>query len=321
MGKNNHRKNQKSYIRSPRQGGGLTASCIANFPALGELQILAEGGFSHLFKRGKGSRLYDMDGNRFFDFVLDEGRKLFGHAPPFLTHSIKNAVSRGQLDNCLSLEFYRFYSVLRNRCPEVDDYELFFLSDRRAPGALLRSVFSGWEPLIPEQLVKRGDSTRLEKRAKSLVSGGGLLLLDQSGVSFFDGSQLWIGRMRPEAAALSFCGIHLLLLRPGHGLMPTAYLPALPVLAEATAFLKNLTGPQEPFTAIEEYSRLFESVCGAHISGWAGFSPKIRMRDVQRQELRKRGFLLSKTGYVHFSSAHDLHQVRRLADSINDLFL
>ena len=136
-------------IRPPRQGSGSSKGVLENFPALGSFCP----GFSetypvHTFKRGKGARLYDLDGNRFLDFDLENGSLLFGHAPPFVTHAIKNALSLGNLSSSVNREITRFYSVLKHRFPEITGYTAHFLPEAAAAAALLRSAYPDGNPLF-----------------------------------------------------------------------------------------------------------------------------------------------------------------------------
>ncbi len=47
------------------------------------------------FERGTGSRLWDVDGNEFVDFVMGQGPNIFGHAPEFLNRAVRGAIDRG----------------------------------------------------------------------------------------------------------------------------------------------------------------------------------------------------------------------------------
>ncbi len=55
----------------------------------------AVGGNPLFIERAKGSRLYDVDGNVFIDYVLSWGPMILGHTHPEVTKAIKEAVSKG----------------------------------------------------------------------------------------------------------------------------------------------------------------------------------------------------------------------------------
>src|SRR5690606_1413854 len=46
--------------------------------------------------RAKGSRLWDVDGNEYVDFVLGQGPLLFGHSHPRIVDAVTRQLSRGQ---------------------------------------------------------------------------------------------------------------------------------------------------------------------------------------------------------------------------------
>jgi glutamate-1-semialdehyde 2,1-aminomutase len=55
----------------------------------------AVGGAPFLVARGAGSRLYDLDGNSFIDYVCSWGPLILGHAHPKVVAAIQEAASRG----------------------------------------------------------------------------------------------------------------------------------------------------------------------------------------------------------------------------------
>lgn len=55
----------------------------------------AVGGTPLFIKRGRGSRIYDEDGNEFIDYVCSWGPLILGHSHPRVVAAIKKAVGRG----------------------------------------------------------------------------------------------------------------------------------------------------------------------------------------------------------------------------------
>ncbi|HUG09021.1 MAG TPA: aspartate aminotransferase family protein [Acidimicrobiia bacterium] len=49
------------------------------------------------FKEGKGSRLWDVDGNEYIDYLLGQGPNFLGHAPEGVLSAVAEAVSRGMV--------------------------------------------------------------------------------------------------------------------------------------------------------------------------------------------------------------------------------
>lgn len=55
----------------------------------------AVGGNPPFIKRAKGSKIYDVDGNEYIDYVLSWGPMILGHAHPKVTKALKKAVDNG----------------------------------------------------------------------------------------------------------------------------------------------------------------------------------------------------------------------------------
>jgi len=53
--------------------------------------------FPIFFERGKGSHLYDVDGNKYIDYYLGSGPDIFGHAPDFLNNAVIKDMQKGQV--------------------------------------------------------------------------------------------------------------------------------------------------------------------------------------------------------------------------------
>ncbi len=55
----------------------------------------AVGGQPLFIERGQGAYLYDVDGNRFVDYVLSWGPLILGHAHPRVVQALAEAATRG----------------------------------------------------------------------------------------------------------------------------------------------------------------------------------------------------------------------------------
>src|SRR5512147_2394674 len=53
------------------------------------------GGQPRFIKRAKGSRIYDVDGNSYIDYVLSWGPMILGHAHPAVVKALRAAVTKG----------------------------------------------------------------------------------------------------------------------------------------------------------------------------------------------------------------------------------
>ena len=49
------------------------------------------------FERGKGSRLWDVDGNEFIDYFMGNGATVMGHAPELILEAVNTQVNNGQV--------------------------------------------------------------------------------------------------------------------------------------------------------------------------------------------------------------------------------
>ena len=58
---------------------------------------LAETPHPLFYDKAKGSKIYDVDGNQYIDYVLGQGPMIFGHSPDFLLQAVTEASVSGQL--------------------------------------------------------------------------------------------------------------------------------------------------------------------------------------------------------------------------------
>ena len=74
----------------------------------------AVGGQPLFIKKGKGPFLYDVDGNRYIDYVLSWGPLILGHAHPEVVEAIQRAAGLGTsygAPSPLELELARLVQV------------------------------------------------------------------------------------------------------------------------------------------------------------------------------------------------------------------
>lgn len=75
------------YARAQELMPGGVSSPVRAFRAVGGQPLFIE--------RGEGPYLYDVDGNRFIDYVLSWGPLILGHAPEAVVSALSRAVARG----------------------------------------------------------------------------------------------------------------------------------------------------------------------------------------------------------------------------------
>lgn len=81
----NRERSKQMLARAKRcLAGGVSSNVRASGTAL-------------FFRHAKGSRLYDVDGNEYIDYVLGQGPVILGHCAPPVTARVQKALERGQL--------------------------------------------------------------------------------------------------------------------------------------------------------------------------------------------------------------------------------
>jgi len=78
---------KKLFTRAVRSIPGGVNSPVRAFRAVGGNPLFID--------RAKGSRIYDVDGNSYIDYVLSWGPMILGHAHPAVVRALKSAVDRG----------------------------------------------------------------------------------------------------------------------------------------------------------------------------------------------------------------------------------
>ena len=80
----------------------------------------AVGGHPLFIDRGQGPYLYDVDGNRFIDYVLSWGPLILGHAPPPVVSALTRALSRGTSFGAPSPLEIQLAELIRRFMPNIE---------------------------------------------------------------------------------------------------------------------------------------------------------------------------------------------------------
>lgn len=78
------------------------------------------GGQPFFAQRAKGSRVYDVDGNAYIDYVCTWGPAILGHAPTLITEAIHNAAKDGVSFGIPNLHEVEMARLLRDWVPSVE---------------------------------------------------------------------------------------------------------------------------------------------------------------------------------------------------------
>ncbi len=128
---------RKLFQRAQRILVGGVDSPVRSFGAVGGTPVF--------FASGKGAYLYDVDGNRYVDFLGSWGASILGHAPPAVVRSVIAATRRGVSFGAPSPLEHELGERIHRCVPEVE---------------LLRFVSSGTEAVMSAIRVARGYTGR-----------------------------------------------------------------------------------------------------------------------------------------------------------------
>jgi glutamate-1-semialdehyde 2,1-aminomutase len=103
------------------------------------------GGTPIFIERGEGSKIYDVDGNEYIDYIGSWGPHLFGHNPPFIKEAIKNALERGTSFGTPTELEVEIAELVRELVPSIE---------------MIRFVNSGTEATMSAIRVARGFTKR-----------------------------------------------------------------------------------------------------------------------------------------------------------------
>ncbi|MDP2949121.1 MAG: aminotransferase class III-fold pyridoxal phosphate-dependent enzyme, partial [Chloroflexota bacterium] len=87
MTKRKHDRSRELFAQAQQLMPGGVSSPVRAFRAV--------GGEPLVIARGQGSRLYDVDGNPYIDYVCAYGPLILGHAHPQVVAAISEAAGRG----------------------------------------------------------------------------------------------------------------------------------------------------------------------------------------------------------------------------------
>lgn len=94
------------------------------------------GGQPRFVQRAKGSRIYDVDGNSYIDYVLSWGPMILGHAPPTVVKALQRAAAKGTSYGAPTELEVRLAQMIRNAFPSMGKVRLVSSGTEAAMSAI-----------------------------------------------------------------------------------------------------------------------------------------------------------------------------------------
>ncbi|MGB9664301.1 MAG: glutamate-1-semialdehyde 2,1-aminomutase [Ignavibacteria bacterium] len=103
------------------------------------------GGTPIFIERGEGSKIFDVDGNEYIDYISSWGPHLFGHNPSFIKEAIKDALEKGTSFGTPTELEIKIAELVRELVPSIE---------------MIRFVNSGTEATMSAIRIARGYTKR-----------------------------------------------------------------------------------------------------------------------------------------------------------------
>jgi len=127
----------------------------------------AVGGTPRFIARGRGSKLYDVDGNRYIDYVGSWGPLILGHADKRVTSALKQVIGNGTSFGAATELEVRLAEMICSAMPSLEMLRFVNSGTEATMSAIrLARAFTGRERIIKFEGCYHGHSDSL------LVSGG-----------------------------------------------------------------------------------------------------------------------------------------------------
>ncbi len=126
-------------------------------------------------ERGKGSKIYDIDGNEYIDYVLSWGPLILGHADDHVVESIKKATENGTSFGAPTILETKVASLVIDRIPSMEMIRMVSSGTEATMSALrLARGFTGRNKIIKFEGCYHGHGDSLLIKAGSGVATLGL---------------------------------------------------------------------------------------------------------------------------------------------------
>jgi glutamate-1-semialdehyde 2,1-aminomutase len=163
----NTERSQKLFKRSLKLFPGGVNSPVRAFRAV--------GGQPHFIERGQGAYLYDVDGNRFVDYVLSWGPLILGHAHPKVVACLEQTIRRGTSYGAPSSLELELAELIQQAMPALEMLRFVNSGTEAAMSALrLARAYTGRNKIIKFEGCYHGHADLLLVQAGSGVATLGL---------------------------------------------------------------------------------------------------------------------------------------------------
>lgn len=160
-------KSEKLFERAKQLLPGGVSSPVRAFRAVGGQPLFIE--------RGEGPYLFDMDGNRFIDYVLSWGPLILGHANPVVVEALIDAVAKGTSYGAPSPLEIRLAELIQNFMPNLETLRFVNSGTEATMSALrLARAYTGRNKIIKFEGCYHGHADLLLVKAGSGVATLGL---------------------------------------------------------------------------------------------------------------------------------------------------
>ena len=133
------------------------------------------GGTPRFIRRGEGAYLWDVDGNRYLDFVLSWGPLILGHAHPRVVAALQEAVARGTSYGAPTAAESELAALVAGTVPSVEMVRLVNSGTEATMSALrLARAYTGRDKIIKFAGCYHGHADMFLVQAGSGVSTLGL---------------------------------------------------------------------------------------------------------------------------------------------------
>src|SRR5689334_21740734 len=133
------------------------------------------GGDPIVVDRGEGSRIWDVDGNEYIDFVLSWGPLILGHASPIVLDAVDQAMRKGTSFGMPTELEVKLGDLIRQRMPHVEMMRFVSSGTEATMSAIrLARAFTGRDAILKFEGCYHGHADSFLVRAGSGVATLGL---------------------------------------------------------------------------------------------------------------------------------------------------